>query len=86
MPLNGVNFDRVGSTDSESFAARKIPRITIHSLTQKSYDNGILHTRKDKLAAMNLDDYYDTYHLGALYLVYLNHFVGAPETAATATP
>ena len=86
MPLNGVNFERVGSTDSESFAARKIPRITIHSLTQKSYDKGILHTRKDKLSAMNLDDYYDTYHLVALYLVYLDHFVGEPETAGTATP
>jgi hypothetical protein len=86
MPLIGVNFERVGSTDSESFSARKIPRITIHSLTQKSYNNGILHTRKDKLSAMNLDDYYDTYHVAVVFLVYLDHFFDEPETAATPTP
>jgi Iap family predicted aminopeptidase len=72
VPLTGVNFENVGSTDSESFALRKIPRITIHSLTQKSENSGILHTRKDKLAAMNLDYYYDTYHLLAVYLAYLD--------------
>lgn len=75
VPLSGVNFERVGSSDSESFAARKIPRLTIHSLTQKSHDKGILHTRKDKLSVMNLDDYYDTYHLVAGYLVYLDHLL-----------
>ena len=86
MPLSGVNFERVGSTDSESFRARKIPRITIHSLTQKSENEGILHTRKDKLTAMNLDDYYDTYHLVAVYLVYLDHYFDEPEIAVTRTP
>jgi putative aminopeptidase FrvX len=79
LPLNGVNFERVGSTDSESFASRKIPRITIHSLTQKSENAGILHTRKDKLSVINLNDYYDSYHLLALYLVYLDHFLREPE-------
>jgi putative aminopeptidase FrvX len=82
MPFSGVNFERVGSTDSESFKARKIPRITIHSLTQKSYDKEILHTRKDKLSAMNLDDYYDTYHLMAVYLGFVDHLFDEPETAA----
>ena len=85
VPLSGVNFERVGSTDSESFKTRKIPRITIHSLTQKSENDGILHTRKDKLSAMNLDDYYDTYHLMALYLGYLDQVLGKPETGATQT-
>lgn len=78
LPLSGVNFERVGSTDSESFAARKIPRITIHSLTQKSEDAGILHSSKDKLSAMNLDHYYDTYHLLALYLAFLDHAFDGP--------
>jgi hypothetical protein len=85
MPLSGVNFEYVGSTDSESFAARRIPRITIHSLTQKSENDEILHTRRDKLSAMNLDNYYDTYHVMAVYLVYLDHFLDEPETAATPT-
>jgi len=76
LPLNWVNFERVGSTDSESFAKRKIPRIAIHSLTQQSENQGILHTRKDKLSALNLDHYYDTYHLVAVYLAYLDQFLG----------
>jgi len=86
VPISGVNFERVGSTDSESFKARKIPRITIHSLTQKSFDAEILHTRKDKLSVIKLDDYYRTYHLVAGYLVYLDHLLAEPETAATQTP
>jgi putative aminopeptidase FrvX len=72
LPLSGVNFENIGSTDSESFAKRKIPRIAIHSLTQKTEDDGILHTRKDKLSVMNLDDYYDTYHLLAVYLGFVD--------------
>jgi hypothetical protein len=30
LPVMGVNVEQVGSTDSEQFAARKIPSITIH--------------------------------------------------------
>jgi len=86
LPLNGLNFERVGSTDSESFKARKIPRITIHSLTQKSENDQILHTSKDKLSAMNLDYYHDTYRLMALYLVYLDYLLGEPETAGARSP
>jgi len=82
MPLMGVNFERAGySTDSESFKPLKIPRITIHSLTQRSEDLGILHTSKDKLSAMNLDQYYDTYRLVAVYLAYLDFYFGAPDSA-----
>jgi hypothetical protein len=79
LPLHGVDFQNVGSTDSESFARKKIPRITIHTLTQKSHDQGILHSPNDKLSAMNLDYYYDTYHLLAVYLVYLDHFLRRPK-------
>jgi Iap family predicted aminopeptidase len=73
-PANGINFERVGSTDSESFARRKIPRITIHSLNQKNHDAGILHSRKDKLSVVNLDEYYETYRLMTVYLVFLDHY------------
>ena len=73
LPLAGVNFENVGSTDSESFRRLKIPRITIHSLTQKSENEQILHTHKDNLSAMNLGHYYDTYHLVAVYLAFLDH-------------
>lgn len=83
VPLSGVNFERVGSTDSESFRARKIPRITIHSLTQKNHDAGILHTKKDKFSAVNLDDLYATYHLVTVYLAYLDHIIDKPEVSAS---
>jgi hypothetical protein len=83
MPISGVNFERAGySTDSESFAARKIRRITIHSLTQRSEDQGILHSVKDKLTAMNLDEYYDTYTLLAAYLAALDTYLGDPSVAS----
>ena len=78
LPVSGVNFEQVGSSDSESFAARRIPTITIHSLNQKAHNARILHTSKDKLAAVQLDDYYDTYKLMAVYLVFLDHYFDKP--------
>ena len=78
LPVSGVNFEQIGSTDSESFAARKIPSITIHTLNQKAHDAGILHSRKDKLEAVRLDDYYDTYRLMSVYLVFLDRYFDTP--------
>ena len=72
-PVKGLDFEQVGSTDSESFADRKIRSITVHSLNQKDNDAGILHSRKDKLSVINLEEYYETYRLMSVYLVYLDH-------------
>jgi putative aminopeptidase FrvX len=72
IPVTAVNVEQVGSSDSEQFAERKIRRITIHSLTQKTWDARILHSSKDKLSAINLDDYYQTYRLVAAYLAFLD--------------
>ena len=82
-PVRGVDFEEVGSSDSEPFAKRKIPSITVHSLTQETWNAQILHAPKDKLSAMRLDDYYQTYHLLAVYLVFLDQFFEAPETSTT---
>jgi aminopeptidase-like protein len=71
-PISAVNVDKIGSSDAEQFAERKIPRITIHSLTQNTWDAHILHTSKDKLSAINVDDYYQTYRLMAAYLAFLD--------------
>lgn len=76
LPLGRVDVERVGSTDSESFATRKIPRITIHSLTQKTWDARILHSSKDKISAIQLDDYYATYRLLAAYIAFLDQLPG----------
>ena len=81
MPVTAVNVEQVGSTDSEQFAARKIPSITIHSLTQDTWNAGILHSSKDKLSAIRLDDYYQTYRLVSTYLALLDAALG-PATPA----
>jgi len=70
--VTAVNVEQIATSDSEQFAERKIPRITIHSLTQKTWDAHILHGSKDKLSAINLDDYYQTYRLVAAYLAFLD--------------
>jgi Iap family predicted aminopeptidase len=81
-PVEGVNFERVGSTDSESFARRRIPRITIHSLNQRNHDAGILHTKEDKLSVVHLDEFYETYRVVTVYLVYLDHYFDEPKKPA----
>jgi hypothetical protein len=79
-PLSAVNVERVGSSDGEQFAERNIPRITVHSLTQEAWNAHILHTSKDRISAMRLDDYYQSYRLLAAYLAYLD------EASGTAAP
>ena len=70
LPLEGVNVEEVGTSDGESFAKKKIPRITIHSVTQETLP--VLHTDRDTLDAIKPNDYYDSYRLIAAYLVYLD--------------
>ncbi len=83
VPITGVNVDQVGSSDAEPFSERKIPRITIHSLTQETWNAHILHTSKDKLSAMRLDDYYQTYRLLAAYIAFLDQFASVPAAPST---
>lgn len=70
LPVAGVNIERVGSTDSESFSKHKIPSITIHSVTQETVD--VPHSMRDRPSAVRLDDYYDTFRLVAAYLAFLD--------------
>ena len=58
--------------DSAQFSRRRIPSITISSLTQNSIDSGIIRTPKDKMSAMHIDDYYQSYRLLAAYLALLD--------------
>jgi len=85
LPLAAVNVESIGaSADSESFARYQIPRITIHSITQETLP--LLHSTRDKLAAIRMDDYYDSYRLIAEYLAYLDDVMkgsaGVSPTAA----
>jgi len=83
LPVAGVDVEQVGSTDAEQFSERNIPRITIHSLTQESWNAHIMHTSKDKLSAMRLYDYYQTYRLLAAYVAFLDQFTSVTSAPAT---
>jgi hypothetical protein len=70
LPLHEVDVDGVGSSDSESFAQYKIPRITVHSVTPDTY--AILHSKKDTVSVIKEPDYYASYRLLTAYLAVLD--------------
>ncbi len=70
LPLQVVNTERVGTTDSAPFAEKKIPTVSLHSLTQENLS--VLHSNRDNLDAVKMDDYYGTYRLVTAYLTYLD--------------
>ena len=79
VPIAAVNVDRVGTTDSESFARFRIPRITLHSITQQTWP--VLHSYRDNFGAIKMDDYYASYRLIAGYLAYLDEELGRQPDA-----
>ena len=74
-----MNVPEGADADSESFARYQIPRITLHSVTQQTWS--ILHSPRDKMAAIKMDDYYNSYKLIAEYLVYLDGALKPPHAA-----
>lgn len=70
IAVQGVNVDQVGDDDTHPFLSAQIPVISIHSVTQQTF--GILHSARDRLDAIHLDDYYAAYKLAAFYLAYLD--------------
>lgn len=70
LPVTAMNVEQVGTTDSEPFREKKIPAITIHSLTQQTLP--VLHSSQDRIEAIHLDEYYRTYRLVLAYLAVLD--------------
>jgi hypothetical protein len=70
LPVSTVNVEKVGSADSETFREKKIPAITIHSLTQPTLR--ILHSPLDTIKEIDMDAYYRTYRLVLGYLQVLD--------------
>jgi aminopeptidase-like protein len=70
IPLQRVDVDNVGDDDTHPFLYKKIPVISIHSITQETL--AILHSRRDNITAIHPDDYYNAYQLVAFYLAYLD--------------
>lgn len=70
LPVMGMNVEKVGDSDSRAFADHHIPVIDIHSITQETLP--LLHTPRDSMAAIRLDDYYSSYQLIVAYLSVLD--------------
>jgi hypothetical protein len=68
LKVTGVNNPKETYSDAASFGA-KIPTIMVHSLVAGDSTPG---SARDTTAAVNMNDYYDTYRLVAGYLVYLD--------------
>lgn len=73
LPVAGVNADQVGDDDSSSFRKVHVPTLMLHSITQDTLK--VLHSNEDKLSAIREDDYYDSYHLIAGYLAYIDELL-----------
>jgi len=76
LPVTTMNVDNFATADSESFVRYQVPRITLHSVTQQTWS--ILHSPSDKMAAIKMNDYYDSYKLIAEYLAYLDDALTPP--------
>ena len=76
LPAAVMNVPQGASADSESFASCRIPSITLHSVTTRTWP--ILHSPFDKMAAIKMNDYYDSYKLIAEYLLYLDEKLKPP--------
>jgi Iap family predicted aminopeptidase len=57
--------------DADSFRDRKVPTITIHSMTTETWP--ILHSPRDDFSAINWNDYYNSYELLAAYLAFIDY-------------
>lgn len=70
LPNVSVNVPEGADDDADSFRDRKVPTITIHSVTQETWS--VLHSPHDDFPVIHWDDYYNSYHLMAAYLAYID--------------
>lgn len=68
LPASQIDIAAAGNTDSDPFALRRIPQITIHSLTQQNVVSGAT-------TQFRPNNYYDTYRLLCGYLAYLDQIL-----------
>lgn len=70
LPIAAMNADGAGDSDSHPFVDRRIPVIDIHSITPDTL--ALIHSKRDTLAVMDTDAYYNSYRLISAYLVALD--------------
>jgi hypothetical protein len=69
-PVGVMNADSVGDEDGSSFRAYHVPTLMLHSITSENFP--VLHSSRDKISAMHMNEYYETYRLTLVYLAYLD--------------
>ncbi|HTS47148.1 MAG TPA: M28 family peptidase [Bryobacteraceae bacterium] len=84
LPLSVVNVHAVGRSDSDSFQDRHVPALSIHSLTRDTFP--ILHSPRDRMDAIHLDVYYDTYLLMRAYIAYLDQVLDSQDASQETAP
>ncbi|HSW49475.1 MAG TPA: M28 family peptidase [Bryobacteraceae bacterium] len=76
VPISGMNLDEATEVDSQPFKDKNIPTIHVHSIS--AADAKIPGSEKDTAAALQMDEYGNTYRLLAVYLAFLDNTLGAP--------
>ncbi|MBL8222123.1 MAG: M28 family peptidase, partial [Bryobacterales bacterium] len=59
LSFAGVNVDRVGTTDSVTFHSARIPVLSLHSVTQETWET--INSSRDVWESLSWKDYYDTH-------------------------
>jgi hypothetical protein len=70
LDFQGVNVDRVGTTDSQPFKEAHIPVLCLHSVTQETWP--VINGSRDVWSAVSWSDYYDTHRLVSALLRYFD--------------
>jgi len=81
IPVQGMNVEKVGTSDTEPFREAKVPTIDFHGLTNATWP--ILHTVDDQLSKVDIDAYKATYRFLAIYLKYLDENLAPAGSPAT---
>jgi aminopeptidase-like protein len=68
--LRRVDIGRGLDDDTHAFRDKKLPVITIHSVTQATLP--ILHSEQDNVAAIHLDDLFESYRVVSEYLALID--------------
>lgn len=69
--LQPSNVEKVGNDDTQPFRDKKLPVITIHSITQETWP--ILHSAKDNISAIHPDDLFNSYRVILEYLTFIDN-------------
>ncbi len=70
LPMSVYNVEGLGVSDSEAFRKAGMPTIMFHSVTRETLS--LLHSERDRLDAVQLEDFYQTFQLVAAYLNHLD--------------